>query len=760
MKAILSGQSAIAVCIEDSKFYSISLDEETWAERNECDIPFLFANAADIFQIEYTSRSEVLKKLETAWEQDRCLQLTLITLDKEENETTRIEAIECLNGLLSKAEVKEYVENRLYSAPMPTGSDLDGAIKLSKLESLEITTNFLLTIQNDQEEILKRYNVWNDLPYKIFGETLNNKRDFYYEAIRYGAFRLFVTERNKKDLAILQLLSHPRFRGISKARNIFQMWAAPFKEAATNIEFEKPKYEDSVSDTDDICKSTVNNYDAFQRAKKQIEAIKKCLIEGNKDKAFVFTSKLIESQRRDSKPEHIAKSLCQLAQFAKDEIGNPQIQSEFANMAVKENPDDSWTYATLGDAYRLLAEYQESLKMYHEAGVKSYDRENTVVALNGRAEVLKDLGQIEDALKIYEQCIKEYQGDIITRNARASALAYSGKLEEALKAYDEILQESNNIDTDKVTNSGRAQVLRDMGRADEALLVINNLCSVYPDDLVLQQNSAEILRELGKIEDAEKVLSNLTKRFPSAFNVMASHARMLRDLGRFTEAIEKYKNNIKSSPLSPWSYFGIAETYRKMGKLPTALKAYEEFISKFPYSGLSRNGKASVLVAMGEYSKALDILPKNPPASQGEWVAYHIKGMALMRKGELIEAENIFNWGFSECPWVSQREYFKTALASLRIRQGQYKEAVVLARQIVDPSIQPIANILIMHASGELGDMSLFNQSNKSIMNTAVPDNIIELKDALVKRYTQQAALTIPNDWLFNHECDSLLQAA
>ncbi len=761
MKAILSGQAAMAVCREDNRFYSISLDsEETWTERNEWDIPFLFTNIADILQMEYTSRSEVLKKLETAWEQDRCLQLTLIALDNEEDKEIRIEATECLNDLLCQAEVKEYVENRLYSAPMPTNADLDGAIQLSKETSSGTTMKFLLTIQDDQEEILKKYKAWNDLPDNIFGETIGSKQDFYCEAVRYGAFRLFVTKRHKIGFAILQLLTHPRFRGISKARNVFQNWAASFKEFVTNIKFEKQEYEDSVYADADYTydKSIINNHDAFQQAIKQREAIKKYLIEGDKDKAFSFTTELIESQRRNSKPEHIAKSLCDLAQFAKEGLGNPELQLEFAKRAVEEAPNDSWAYATLGDAYRLLAEYQKSLEMYHEAGVKSHDTENVVVALNGRAEVLKDIGQIEDALKIYEQCIQEYGGDIVSRNARAAALAHYGKLEQALEAYNEILQERP---FDVIPSNGRAKVLNDMGRLEEALAGIIEISKIYPNDKILQQTYANFLWESGRLEDAEKVLSDLIRQYPSTFEAMALHAKILGDLGKFTEAIDEYKKNINMSPLSPWGYLGNAEIYRKMGELSKALDAYDLFINKFPYSGFYRNGKASVLVAMGKYSEALNTLSiDHLPASKSEWVAYHIRGMAHMRMGELTKAEDIFKWGLAECFWVSQREYFKTALASLRIRQGRYKEAVPLVYEITNPSLKPIANLLSMHAAAELNDMSLFNQSSESIRDEAVPNNIIELKVALEKRYKKKITNDTDDDnRLFTLECDNILAA-
>jgi tetratricopeptide (TPR) repeat protein len=496
-----------------------------------------------------------------------------------------------------------------------------------------------------------------------------------------------------------------------------------------------------------------SSFHTFQQVEKQKEGIKKHLIEGKQDLALRFTKELIVSQRRNGKPEHIAKSLCDLAQFAKG-LGNQELQLEFASMAVAEAPGDAWSYAFLGDAFRSLAEFDQSLDMYHTAEVLG----NVCVALCGRAEVLKDLGQIEESLQIYEQCIQEFPADLVPRNGRAAVLAYNGKLQQALDAYDEILGETT---FDLVTNSGRAQVLRDMGRLDEALEEFSKLAESYPEGLILQSARAEVLRELGKIEKALEALIIMVEHFPWASAPRTAHAKILRDLGRFSEAIEEYMKTITKFPLDPQAYVGLAETYKKIGRLQEALDAYEQVMNRFPRSASARNSKASVLVAMGDYSTALKILPTNLPATQSEWVAYHIRGMAQLRSGKLETAEEIFEWGARERenPWVSQRAYFKTALASLRVQQKRYPEVFSLVQETISPSIEPIAHSLIMHASGELGDTPRFNQSYESIRNTSAPV-LIELREALVERYRRQTT-SIPTDsWFFLHECDSFLLTA
>jgi tetratricopeptide (TPR) repeat protein len=753
MKAILSGQTAVAVTIEDEHLYSISLNSpDSWTPRQGWELPCLFAHASDILRLENVSRSEVIDKLKSEWAQDRCLQLILILLDPEEESQTRLEAAECVDEFLKQDEVRKYVQNYLYSSPLPSTASLNSAIQLSIDSSLAHLTEFLRTLQSDQKEISERCAAWEALPISLF-DNPSSKQDFYYEAVRHGAFRLFVTERQKKNLAVIQLLSHPHFRGRSKARKIFQTWAAPFKESVTSIEFESQEIEDDTLNEADTKrkKRFISGFDALEQVDKQKEAIKKHLRDGKQDLALRFTKDLIASQRRDSEPEHIAKSLCDLAQFAKG-LGSPELQLEFALKAVAEAPGDAWSYATLGDAYRSLGEFQKAQDGYHTAGVLG----NVCIALDGRAEVLKDLGQLNEALQLYEQCIQKFPDDLVPRNGRAAALAYSGRLQQALDAYDEILRMTPY---DVVTNCGRAQVLRDMGRLDEALKEFDDLARSYPEEIIPQNARAEVLRELGEMEEAKSALVNIVKHFPLASDARIAYARILRDLGKYPEALDEYNRIIREFPLNCWAYAGVAETYKKIGTLPQALEAYERVIKLFPRVLYFRNGKASVLVAMGDYSNALRILPTNSPATQSEWIAYHIQGMAQMRSGELGKAERIFEWGVNEIPWISQRAYFKTALATLRVQQKRYPEVFPLVQEIIHPSLEPIARALIMHASGELGDAPRFKQSYESIRNTSAPV-VIELREALAGRYRQQTAIALPDSWFFLHECDSLLLAA
>ena len=510
MKALISGQAAAAVLIDSGRFYFLSLDQpDRVTEKTEWEVARLLADAADVFQIDDAPQSKILEELEIAWQKDRGLQLFLILLDPGEEIENRLAAAECLNEFLSNSVVDEYIANRLYSAPLPAEADLVSATRLCLREELETVTGFLETLEGDQAEIRRRHQAWLNLPPSLFA-TPDEKSEFYFDAVRFGVFRLFATERGRKSWAIVQLLSHPYFRGNAKARTIFREWAAPFKESATETEFEYKRVDqDLQTELDKEARreaSAIRPRQAFEQAEKQREAIKALLLQGNEDLALRYTEQLIVNQRLISEPEHIAKSLCDLAQFAKG-IGSPELQLELAKKAVAEAPSDAWSYATVGDAYRALLDYQKALDAYHQSGALGDVR----IALVGRAEVLKDLGQMSDALELLEACIRDYPDDIVPQNARAAALSDFGRFNESLVSYDRILVDQPH---DDITLTGRAQVLKESGRLNEALKQLDQVIQWYPNSAVPQYTRGEVLRELGLVPDALKVFGRLKeKRF-------------------------------------------------------------------------------------------------------------------------------------------------------------------------------------------------------------------------------------------------------
>ena len=747
MKALVSGQAGLAIVKDRDHFCMISAETSSALIRiSHADVRLCFGKLNDLTEFNSSSVENLLEEIRVRQSSDRALQLALILLDREEPQEVRGEAAECLRELFSIDVVMTHVANRLYSAPMPDAADLEQAIELCNGDS--VTQGFFKGLLDDQQEISERWKVWEDLPIRLFG-SLQEKWTFRSVAMREGAFRLFVKERDKEDWALFQMLSHPEFRGNPKAREVFQAWHKPFKTLYTP---DRSAFSDeTVSQSYVDIQSQVSAHEAFKKAERQRDTIKKLLVKDRLQQALRYTDELILNQRRDSQSEHLAKSLCDLAQFAK-ERGSPELQLTFARKATEEAPQDAWAYATLGDAYRGVAKYQKALDAFQKSVVFGDHRTGNF----GRAEVLREIGQLDEALKVLEFCVHEFPGDEIAANSRAAALADFGRFNEALDAYDELLKDNPY---NQVTRSGRAQVLRVLGRLPEALHEFNAIVREFPQEAIPSFTRAEVLREMGDFEKAELELRSLIDRFPHDSFPRLGRARVLRDLGRFDEALAAFDKAIRFHPLDMAGRVGKADTYRKLGKLELARSAYEDVIKRVDSFRHVRFGLASVMVAQSDYAAALALLPDKLPATKSEWVAFHIRGMTFLRRGDFSKARQVLEWGVNECPWGEQREYFATALATCRIREGRYQEAIGLVEQVSTVSVFPTSLAIGMHAYAELGDDQGFFRAFNAIPITASPV-VLSLRDSLVNLYKSTKDVRVKAEQIFAAECDSLLLAA
>ena len=747
MKALISGQAGLAIVKEGRQFSLLSHETSLkLVQVTQNDVESYLRNLEDLTEIDASSEEELCNELVIRESSDRALQLALIVLDREEPLDFRCEAAECLTELFSTDGVVTHVANILYSAPMPDSAELENAISICNKDT--VTHELFEELLDSQPEILERWNAWHELPIGLFGSA-EAKQNFRLIAIEEGAFRLFVQQSEKGDWTLYQMLTRPKFRGNPTARNVFQEWHKPFRSSFTP---DRTVFaENDIDQSENEIQVPISSHEAFKNAKKQRNTIKQLLAKNRLQQALQFTDELIHSQRRNSMPEHIAKSLCDLAQFAK-ECGSPELQLTFAKLATQEAPQDAWSYATLGDAYRGVTEYTAAMDAFQ----KSISFGDYLAGIHGRAEVFKDLGQIDEALETLKSCLREYPDDLVAANSMAATLAEFGRFDESLKYYDKLLE---NNPYDLVTRSGRAQVLRVIGRLPEALDELNEIVEQFPHEIIPSCNRIEVIKEIGNLENAEFEMRTLIDRFPDNPAPRIGRAKILRDLGRFDDALKAYDEAIRYHPLEMMGLTGKADTYRKMGELELAKTTYQKVIKRIESIRYVRYGLATVLGAQGDYDAALALLPDNLPATKSEWVAYHIRGMISLRRGDFKKARKTMEWGVKECPWMDQREYFSAALATCRIREGRLEEAIECVKQVTSISVVPASLAIGMHAYAELGDNKGYNRFYDAIPTTASPF-ILRLRDSIHTHYRSTEDSSISTEQIFTAECDSLLIAA
>ncbi|MBI3671134.1 MAG: hypothetical protein HY237_15305, partial [Acidobacteria bacterium] len=367
MKALISGQAGVAVLFDGECVSSLRVGSPVEVPLSESEILCVLGDASDLAQLDEINRDAAATELELAWRKDRSLHLALILLDGEADREARQLSTECLQEFIGDPNVLEFILDRLYSAPLPLRADLLGALLLAERVRAAAVVSFLEDLGEHQAEIERCREAWDLLSADRFGGP-ETKAQFGYALATAGAFRqLAKAEPEEKNNVVVRYLTNPEIRSFRDYRSIVMAWTEPFRVASRvqrpGHELEDTERESFVEYRGKRVEGPRRDSRILEIVNKQKDAIKKLLSQGDTTRALRFVEELIEYQRGRSEDEHLAKSLCDLAQFAKG-IGDNKLQMEFAYRAVGIAPTDGWSQAQLGDAYLRLGKYREALEAY------------------------------------------------------------------------------------------------------------------------------------------------------------------------------------------------------------------------------------------------------------------------------------------------------------------------------------------------------------------------------------------------------------
>ena len=138
MKALVSGQSAVAVLIDGESVLSLDHDSGEVRELGRHEVPYLLADATDVRTLSDVTREQAEAALDLACRQDCALHLMLILVDDDSDQESRRLSAESLEDLFGDEAVRDFVSNRLYATPLPPATDLLGDRKSTRLNSSHI----------------------------------------------------------------------------------------------------------------------------------------------------------------------------------------------------------------------------------------------------------------------------------------------------------------------------------------------------------------------------------------------------------------------------------------------------------------------------------------------------------------------------------------------------------------------------------------------------------------------------------------------
>jgi tetratricopeptide (TPR) repeat protein len=817
MDTLISAQAGLAAIIRGNEAEVIHIDNTDSANiYNLSSIHYLFAGATDVIRMRSKTKEQAISIFTKEFYKSRALRLLLIMLDESETDESIGLAAECLWEMLIDIEVFTYIENILYSNKLAANTDLERAKQVSQSNNKLI--ELLIEVDKSQSIIQNYRQHWDSIPISLFSDV-GERKYFLKTLIESGAFKNFIKageDRNKFSMAHIQCLTD--VRSFTNSRKIIDEWLSDLKIRKKIL----PSFS-QIEDEHDVLeepngihkrKARISPHEAFLNVVKQKQAIYPLLKQGDWKRTRKYVEDLIKCQLKNSDPEHIAKSLCDLAQHAK-EVHNYSLQLELANRATQIAPDDSWAHATVADAYICLSQYQLAAKWldsseilgqveYAQTGyarilIKQeryveaisalkkllFDFPNSSIIYNTYAEVWKDVGCIEDSLAVYEEAITKFPNDETCLCGKASTLKNIGRLEEASAIYEYVIK---TFGLSEYAGSDIADIYRLKGQFDEATIAYDKVIKKYPNLAFPKCGKANIFKLKEQYQDALHEFEAISKEFPydiqpaegiaetykdwkkydralkqydqmiNNFSISSiprnGKANVLKLMGQYEEALRTFDENIKEFPYDLVAWRGRADTLKKLGYLEDAIEAYDRISILNPYDKNAVYCKAAVYSVKAEYEKALNILPTSPPQTREDWFAHHIKGMIYLKSGRYEDAVTFFQEALRKLPFFQISKYFMSALAVAQLRLSMAQDAVATIEEQQNDAIK---DVLSIHIYGETKNIKKAEEAYLRIQ-TKCPPLLIELREALAARYIQQFnILQHDMDWLFNEECKIIL---
>jgi tetratricopeptide (TPR) repeat protein len=587
----------------------------------------LYALNPEIKEIYYDSLSDLQTQIDAEHQRQEALEMALEVMDTELPQDYRNE----IAGILSKdldgnPQLLEFLENRLFSTPLPESFNPD--------EAKELMAGISERLASMYAEVRPKAYLFSCF-YTAFRLNLNleegEQEVLDQKLTDSGCFARFANalyQRSKRmyDEAVLLAIPYLQELHVFEKRELFNDIEKALErnngiQLTGHSDADLPLPVDRENtDNDPIIKLIDAYFDQRQKNKDRKRAkrghgrrVKDFDLEimdtvaRMKDWAFEhgydtssFLSEfalIVKKQLRSSHPQDLCKTCCALAADFTDKRLF-QLSEKLLEYAKRLNSDDPFVYNQEAGLFKAQNKLPEALELY-ELAIKKFG--NDVVAYCGRAEVLMGIGRLDEALRQYEANIKKFENDVIVYNGRARVLRDMGRLDEALQQY----RISMNKFNDDFAYCGLAEVLRDMGKLDEALAQYNVAVSRFDGSVAANCGRAAVLRDMGKFDEALAQYDITITKFennPVAYN---GRAAVLRDMGRSDEALLQYEDAIDQFINNVVAYSGRAEVLRDMGRFDEALLQYDVTIDKFPTDAIAYNGRAEVLRDMEKFDDAL-----------------------------------------------------------------------------------------------------------------------------------------------------------
>jgi tetratricopeptide (TPR) repeat protein len=506
MNAIISGRAGLAVMTEGTSVRTLCLDEAGGISERDIPIPgHLLRDVDDLELFNGVTLDQVRELLAYARRREDGLHMILVLLGQRSSLEVREEAASVLDELLNDGgRTQEAVERTLYAVPLPPAANVDAALGACEQANSQRSLAMVSKLIARQPYIADVRQQWNSLV-SLFASREDFLR-FQSVLVWEGFFRELVESLAlDADLNsfVFRALSNSRIAREKNHRVVIRDWVAGWRveevvpPTSTTDEAEREPDSDECERAEPGARRPKAK-DTLARIARRKAFIVSALRQHRIGSANQYIDDLIKYQKGVSDDEHICKSLCDLAVEARN-LGLHDLQLHLVERALEFKADDIVAKSQRADTLKALNRLPEALEAYEKAMAQHPE---DVVAMNGYAEVLKALNRLPEALEAYEKAMAQHPEDVVAKTGYAEVLKALNRLPEALEAYEKAMaQHPENA----VAKTGASCVLAALGLWDRALVLLPESGPVTEHDWIAYHVRGMIHLRQGEIDEAIRI---------------------------------------------------------------------------------------------------------------------------------------------------------------------------------------------------------------------------------------------------------------
>ena len=303
---------------------------------------------------------------------------------------------------------------------------------------------------------------------------------------------------------------------------------------------------------------------------------------------------------------------------------------------VKDYPTTPLLYNISAACYQALGQLDAAVKCYEQALAIQPD---FAEAHSNLGVTLKDLGQLDAAVKCYEQALAIQPDYAEAYNNLGITLNELGQLEEAVKRYEQALA----IKPDYAeAHSNLGITLQELGQLEEAVKCYEQALAIKPDYAETHYNLGNTLQELGQLDAAVKSYEQALAIKPDYAEAHYNLGNTVKELGQLEAAAKCYEQALAIKPDYAEVHYNLGLTLQESGQLEAAVKSYEQVLAIKPDYAEAHSNLGITLKELGQLEAAIKSYEQATAIKPDFAEAHNNLGVSLQELGQLEVAVKCF----------------------------------------------------------------------------------------------------------------------